>query len=234
MKSPQPERSPRNASYAIEARLDPESRTIEANLVLEWRNMSDQALATFPFHLYWNAFRNNLSTTGRGRGWSGWEMAGERSFGWIRIRRVRRLGESGAEEDLTPSLRYLHPDGNEDDRTVMEVRSAAPVAPGETARFAIDWEARIPHGTVGRAGWVHDYHLIAQWFPKIGVFWKGEWNCHPFYAWSEFFSDYGVYDVKMTVPETYVLGATGREMERRHNDDGTVTLLDSGTYYPQQ
>ena len=34
---------------------------------------------------------------------------------------------------------------------------------------AIEWESLVPYGTVGRAGWVHDYHFIAQWFPKIGV-----------------------------------------------------------------
>jgi hypothetical protein len=222
---PLPERSPRNASYTVEARLDPDEHTIEGSLVLEWRNTSDQALATFPFHLYWNAFRNTLSTTARGRSrrWSGREMHEERSFGWIQVRSVRRLGEAGGEEDLTPSLHYLHPDGNEGDRTVMEVRSEDPVLPGETARFAIKWGARIPHGTVGRAGWVHDYHFIAQWFPKIGVFWKGEWNCHPFYAWTEFFSDYGVYDVRLTLPRGFVVGATGRLEERAENADGTET-----------
>ena len=222
---PLPERSPRNASYTIEARLDPEARTIEGRLVLQWRNTSDQALARFPFHLYWNAFRNTLSTTARGysRRWTEGEQDDERSFGWIQVRSIRLLGEDETDEDLTPSLRYLHPDGNEDDRTVMEVRSEAPVAPGETVRFAIEWDARIPHGTVGRAGWVHDYHFISQWFPKIGVFWKGEWNCHPFYPWTEFFSDYGIYDVRLTVPRGFVVGATGRLEERSENADGTET-----------
>jgi hypothetical protein len=222
---PLPERSPRNANYTIAARLDPESRTIEGSLVLEWRNTSEQSLSSFPFHLYWNAFRNNLSTTARGRSrrWSRRELADDRSFGWIQVHTVRRLGDDEAEEDLTPTLRYLHPDGNEDDRTVMEVSSERPVAPGETARFAIEWEARVPHGTVGRAGWVHDYHFIAQWFPKIGVFWNGEWNCHPFYPWTEFFADYGVYDVRLTLPRGFVVGATGRFEERVGNDDGTET-----------
>jgi hypothetical protein len=222
---PLPERSPRNASYDIEARLDPESRTIEGSLVLEWRNTSEQSLSSFPFHLYWNAFRNNLSTTARGsrRSWSPLTEEDDRSFGWIQVRAVRRLGEDGPDEDLTPSLRYLHPDGNEDDRTVMEVTSERPVAPGETARFAIEWHARVPHGTVGRAGWVHDYHFVAQWFPKIGVFWKGDWNCHPFYPWTEFFADYGVYDVRLTLPRGFVVGATGRLEGTTENDDGTET-----------
>jgi hypothetical protein len=162
-------------------------------------------------------------------------LTDERSFGWIEVKSVRLLGDArarkaevgtstGAEEDLTPSLHYLNEDGNTDDRTVMEVRSSAAVAPGASARFQIDWEARIPHGSVGRAGWVHDYHFIAQWFPKIGVFSKGQWNCHPFYAWSEFFSDFGVYDVKLTLPHGFVVGATGRLESRSDNPDGSETF----------
>ena len=217
------ERSTRDASYTIDARLDPEERTIAGSLVLEWRNTSDEDLATFPFHLYWNAFRNTLSTTakGRSRRWSDRESEQERSFGWIEVRSIRRLGE--IEEDLTPSLRYLHPDGNADDRTVAEVRSETPVAPGETVRFRVEWDALVPHGTVGRSGWVHDYHFIAQWFPKIGVRWNGEWNCHPFYAWTEFFADYGVYDVRLTLPHGFVVGATGRLEEKTEGPDGTET-----------
>lgn len=221
------ERSPRNASYTIEARLDPEARTIDGRLELQWRNTSEQELASFPFHLYWNAFRNTRSITARGdsRRWDAGRENDERYFGWTDVRSVRRLGlgEGGSEEDLTPSLRYLHPSGNADDRTVMEVRTESPVAPGETVRFLIEWSSRIPYGSIGRAGWVHDYHFVAQWFPKIGVFWDGAWNAHPFYSWTEFFADFGVYDVRLTVPEGFVVGATGRLEEKVGNDDGTET-----------
>ncbi len=220
---PLPEVSPRNASYTIEARLDPEKRTLKGTLVLDWKNTSDQALSSFPFHLYWNAFRNNLSTTARGEGRRAPEerRREDRSFGWTAVRSVHLLGE--AEEDLTPTLRYLNEDGNTDDRTVMEVRTAQPIAPGASGRFRIEWESLIPHGTIGRAGWVHDYHFIVQWFPKIGVFWKGQWNCHPFYTWTEFFADFGVYDVKLTLPRGFVVGATGRLEAKTENPDGTET-----------
>jgi hypothetical protein len=226
---PLPDVSPRNASYTIEARLFPEKRTIAGTLVLEWRNTSDRALSSFPFHLYWNAFRNNLSTTARGEGRRAPDDRGreERTFGWTQVRSVRLLGSAAGEstiQDLTPTIRYPSEDGNADDRTVMEVRTAQPIAPGETRRFRIEWDALVPHGTVGRAGWVHDYHFIAQWFPKIGVFSKGEWNCHPFYPWTEFFSDFGVYDVKLTLPKGFVVGATGRLESRTDNADGTQTL----------
>ncbi len=220
---PLPGKSARNANYSIEARLDPEKHTIEGRLVLEWRNTSDQPIRTFPFHLYWNAFRNNLSTSARGGGGRRRATIGggeDRRFGYTEVKAVRRLEP---EEDLKP--RYVAPDdGNADDRTVMEVASARPVAPGETVRFRIEWTSFIPYGTVGRAGWVHDYHFIVQWFPKIGVFWKGRWNAHQFHPWTEFFADYGVYDVRLTLPRGFVVGATGRLEDRKENGDGTETL----------
>ena len=218
---PLPVVSPRNANYTIEARLDPELHTVTGTLVLDWRNTSDQALASFPFHLYWNAFRNNLSTNARTEGRRGpaTRMTEERMFGWTEVKSVRRLGED--EEDLTPTLSYLNEDGNVDDRTVMQVRTTRPVAPGASARFRIEWQSRIPHGSIGRAGFVHDYHFIVQWFPKIGVFWKGQWNCHPFYTWTEFFSDFGVYDVTLTLPRGFVVGATGRLEAKAENPDGS-------------
>jgi hypothetical protein len=221
-----PERSARNANYAIEARLDTQAHTIQGSLVLEWRNTADRALSSFPFHLYWNAFRNNLSTLARGdaRRRRRFDPDDQRAFGYTEVRSVKLLGAS--EADLTPTLRFVHPDDdNADDRTVMEVETPAPVPPGSTVRFKVDWTARIPHGSRGRAGWVHDYHFLAQWFPKIGVYWKGAWNSHQFHATSEFFADYGVYDVKLTVPEGFLVGATGAlQGEPARNPDGTRTF----------
>lgn len=227
---PLPAQSPRNANYTIDARLDADRHTVDGTLVLEWRNTTGQPQATFPFHLYWNAFRNSRSTSARGEGRRAARASsgprGTRGFGYLQVASVRLLDAPGAGTDLTPSLRYVQPDdGNADDRTVMEVNTPAPVPPEGTARFQIAWSAQVPYGDVGRAGWVHDYHFMAQWFPKIGVWWKGAWNAHQFHPWTEFFSDYGVYDVRLTVPQGFVVGATGREPEpARDNPDGTRTF----------
>ncbi len=224
---PLPEKSPRNASYSIRARLDPDQHTIQGTEVLEWRNTSGTALSSFPFHLYWNAFRNNLSTSARGEGRrsarSTSENERERGYGYIQVRSVRLV--DGTETDLTPSIKYVAPDdANPDDRTVMEVRAPSPVAPGATVRFKIDWTSRIPYGDVGRAGWVHEYFFIVQWFPKIAVWWKGAWNAHQFHPWTEFFADYGVYDVRLTLPRRgFVVGATGRLQEKTDDPEGTET-----------
>src|SRR4029078_12694592 len=97
--------SPHTVDYTIEARLDAPHKTIGGHLVLAWRNTSDKAVSSFPFHLYWNAFRNNLSTSARGEGPRAARFRnGERDFGYTEVRSVKWLGAT--EADLTPSLRY--------------------------------------------------------------------------------------------------------------------------------
>ncbi|MCG8604670.1 hypothetical protein MJD09_06690 [bacterium] len=77
-----------------------------------------------------------------------------------------------------------------------------------------------------RTGVRGDYYFLAQWFPKIGVLEPdGTWNCHQFIQ-TEFYADFGNYDVKLTVPTGWVVNATGKEMERtrsfRRPDDSPL------------
>src|SRR5690606_31678390 len=82
-----------------------------------------------------------------------------------------------------------------------------------------------------RTGYYGSFHLVGQWFPKIGVLeLPGErgataprWNAHEFHAHSEFFADFGEYDVRITVPEDYTVGATGEETGKPIVRDGMAT-----------
>ncbi len=226
---PVPETSDRAASYTIDARLDPDAHALDASLVLEWKNTTGAPQSALPFHLYWNAFLNNLSThlkTDRRRARETPYTPDEqlRRYGYAHVTSVTLL--DAAEVDLTPTLRYVQTDdGNLDDRSVMEIRTPNHIAPGTSARLRIAWKARVPYGDVARSGYIHDYYFMAQWFPKIGVFWKGAWNAHQFHPNTEFFADYGNYDVRLTLPDGYVVGATGTlQGDPARNADGTRTF----------
>ena len=94
--------------------------------------------------------------------------------------------------------------------------------PGETATIEVNWTAHVPR-TFARTGAIGSYFFVAQWFPKLGVLEENGWNTHQFHAGTEFFSDYGVYDVRLTVPQDWIVGATGIERERQNHPDGTTT-----------
>ena len=94
----------------------------------------------------------------------------------------------------------------EEDATVGEVPLAVPVQPGQTVNVQIAWSSRVPR-TFARTGVVGDFYFLAQCIPKIGVLESDGWNCHQFHAGTEFFSDFGVYDVRLTVPNGWIIGA---------------------------
>jgi hypothetical protein len=219
-------RSARNANYTITARLDPASRTLVGEELLTWRNIASIPATSLRFHLYYNAWRNTRSSFMRERVLSGDYESPYRpqaDWGWIDITSVKLVSTGGAPSDVTASLRYVAPDdGNADDRTVAEIPLATPVQPGQTINVQIAWSSKIPR-TFARTGVIGSYYFIAQWFPKIGVFEDAGWNAHQFHAATEFFADFGMYDVRLTVPTGWLLGATGVERGRRSDADGTTT-----------
>jgi Peptidase family M1 domain len=216
--------------YAIDVALDPETKTADGRETLKWTNPSDGPVAELRFHLYWNAFRNNRSTFlkesgGRLRG-----DTADKDTGWGSMD-VTSMRWDGAE--LVKAMRFESPDdGNPDDRTVLVVPLPRPVPGGETISLAITWKARIPR-VFARAGYVRDFFMFGQWFPKIGVYEpKGRrrraaagWNCHQYHADSEFYADWGDYRVSITLPEKFVVGSAGALVdEKRSNGKKTLTF----------
>ncbi|MGH7329578.1 MAG: M1 family metallopeptidase, partial [Polyangiaceae bacterium] len=83
------------------------------------------------------------------------------------------------------------------------------VAPGETISIATTWDVKLP-SVVERTGYAGSFHMIAQWFPKIARLEPDGTFAHfPFHRLSEFYADFGTYDVTMDVPDNFVIGATG-------------------------
>jgi hypothetical protein len=213
--------SPRNASYTIDARLDTASRVITASGELRWRNDAPIPASELRFHLYWNAWRDDRSTWMNELALEGdFRLHGrpERDRGAIDIESITVQGSN-----LTSRLRFISPDDdNPDDRTVIVVPLDRSVAPGETVSVQLTWRSRVPR-PYSRTGAIGDYYFVAHWFPKIGVLETTGWNCHQFHSATEFFSDFGIYDVRLTVPTGWMVGATGREKDRRDNGDGSTT-----------
>ncbi len=150
-------------------------------------------------------------------------------WGWIDVKKMT-LHQG---ENLTQKMEFIHPDDeNAEDRTVIRVPLSKPILPGRTAIVDVEFEAQLPT-IVARTGYYKNFVMAAQWFPKIGVYEKkgdryattGQWNCHQFHSETEFFADYGVYDVSITLPKNYVTGAVGLLQSEKENPDSTKTVM---------
>jgi len=223
-----PSVSDRVVSYRISVRLDPATKQLDGHERIVWRNPSSEPVVDLWFHLYLNAFRNSRSTFFRE---SGGQLRGDRyeegKWGWTEIKTLK-LADG---RDLKPSMTFEHPDDQSlDDRTVVRVLLPEPVPPGGSATVDVAFLAQLPQ-VFARTGYRHEFFLVGQWYPKLGVYEPagirgrtlGGWNCHQFHAASEFYADFGEFDVDFTVPERFIVGATGRRTGRTKNADGTVT-----------
>ena len=211
--------STRVVEYRIEARYNPIDHTLDATEVLTYHNLTGQPLDTFPFHLYLNGFQP-ASTAAREIRRDDPSFEYEPKYrGAIDIKSLEAQGQN-----LTAQLKFIQPDdSNSADKTVVEVKLPHPVAPGSDVQFKIVFRDSFPE-IFARTGYHDDFIMGAQWFPKVGVWWHGAWNCHQFHATTEFFADFGVYHVKLTLPQNYVVGSSGDEIGSASNNDGTKTV----------
>jgi peptidase M1-like protein len=214
--------------YRITVRLDPLTHRLAGHERVTWHNPSAEPVGELWLHLYLNAFKNTRSTflresAGRVRN----DTMTEGGWGFVNVTALRR--EDG--QDLRPALAFEHPDDdNADDQTVARLALPEAVPPRGRITLDVDWEAQLPR-VFARTGFVRDFHMAGQWFPKLAVFEpaglrgraRGGWNAHQFHAMSEFYADFGRYHVEITVPRRFVVGATGSRTGRRDNPDGTTT-----------
>jgi hypothetical protein len=216
-----PPRAPRIASYRIDAAYDGAAHTITGRETLTWRNTTKESAADLYFHLYLNAFANSRSSFVRelGEAWVEWLQLHPHGWGYITVQAIHIGGA-----DVTAGMQFAHPDDdNIDDRTVFRLPLQRPVPPGGALEVDIDFVAKLPKVTA-RAGYAGPFALVAQWFPKLGVYQDGAWNCHQYHLTTEFFADFGVYDVTLTVPRAGVVGASGTLRDEHDNGDGTKTV----------
>ncbi len=213
--------SPRIANYDINVRLDTGKKMLHGSETLKWFNKSGDVINELQFHLYLNAFRSSRSTFMKESGGvSRGNKIDKDGWGFIEVDKIT----SAAGEDWTGQMEFIHPDDdNADDKTVFRLPLTKPLSPNDSIIVNIDFTAKLPQPPFARTGAKEEYFFVAQWFPKIGVYIDNKWNCHQFHANSEFFADYGVYNVRMTVPEKNLVGATGLLVERKINGDGTAT-----------
>lgn len=211
--------SERIASYSIDAQLDPAVRRLSGRAVVRWQNRTKTPASDLCFHLYLNAFANDRTALMAAEPERVERWAERHPGGWgaIEVTAVEVEGDDEAGGLVWPE------GGDRYDRTVARLPLRHALRPGQSVQVNLDFEARLPRVFM-RSGHAAPFFLVAQWFPKLGVFEGGKWNCRPYDATGEFYADFGSYDVRLTVPAEFVVGSTGVVREERSNDDGTKTL----------
>jgi hypothetical protein len=218
--------------YDIKATLDETKRRLTAKGTVRYTNNSPDALPWLWMQLDQNIFRRDsmaeLTDAFGGAGRRGPKVTlGSGSeptkLSFEELRRQQAMADNDYGYDISAvttlaGAKLPHTIVG----TLMRIDLPQPLAPGETAEFAIEWAFNIVEEDAvnARSGYENfpddpkkggnDIFLLAQWFPRMVVYSDYEgWHNKEFLGRGEFTLEFGDYAVEMTVPGDHIVASTG-------------------------
>jgi hypothetical protein len=201
------------AEYHMYVKLDADQKRLIGQQTVTWTNPGKKDVQEMYLHLYANAFKSEKTTFMQE---SGGQLRGDYSTGEIGYINITSL-TSDTGDSMLPRLQFVQPDdGNVNDETLAKLQLPTRVEPGEAVTLHMNFEVQLPEA-FARMGYKDNFIMAGQWFPKIAAYetqgTRGRvaegWDMHQYHANSEFYSDFGIYSVKIDVPEEYIVAATG-------------------------
>lgn len=192
------------ADYQITASLNDITHEITGSVLIAYKNNSPHALPFLWLQLDQNLFNKNSRGQARmpldSRSRYG---DSKNSFdGGYKIAAVKNVTENA-------DANYIITD------TRMQIRLQKPLKPGgETIKLKIDFAFTIPEYGADRCGILPskngEIFAVAQWYPRLCVFDDVQgWNTEPYLGPSEFYLEYGDFDVAITAPASHIVVCSG-------------------------
>jgi hypothetical protein len=178
------------ADYALKITFEPSSRLISGQVEIKYQNNSPDTLKQLWFNLYPNLYKKGVAGKSR--------IAESDKHQGVSITGLK-IGE-----------RVLNADAYVVDGTNMHAE-IAPLSPGKSMPIKVVYSYTLNKGSHIRTGQVDDgAYFIAYFFPRVAVYDDLDgWNKLPYTGEEEFYNDFGDYKAEITVPENYVVWATG-------------------------
>ena len=187
-------------NYKIEVKLDDKTHTLSAFESFEYINNSPDQLTFLYVHLWPNAYQNEKTALGKQlykMGENDLKFGGDSIRGNIDSLNFKVDGQS---------VKWEYDSKHVD---ICKIYLNQPLPSKGRITVTTPFKVKIPSGEISRLGHIGQSYQITQWYPKPAVYDKNGWNQIPYLTQGEFYSEYGSFDVSITVPKNYVIGATG-------------------------
>jgi hypothetical protein len=197
------------ASYKIDVKLDVKKKSISGQEKITFLNTSTENIDTLHLHLFPNAFSSDSTIFVKESDYLKELMKKEEDRGYLKIKTVR-------DESVEVGYKVTE--------TIMSIFLPEPLKPGRVIELSCEFELKVPKITF-RMGYDENNFLLCEWFPKMAVLEQdGTWRNFPSHYMTEFFSDFGTYDVSITLPLEYAIDGTGYITAEKNNPDSTKTV----------
>jgi hypothetical protein len=186
-------------NYTINVSLNDTAHSLDGFEKIDYTNHSPDTLKYIWFHIWPNAYKNDQTAFSDQLLESGntkFYFSDKEQKGYIN-RLDFRVDERTAQTEDHPQ----HID-------IIKLLLPVPLAPGQTARITTPFHVKLPYN-FSRGGYEGQSFQVTQWYPKPAVYDSKGWHPMPYLDQGEFYSEFGNFDVNITVPRDYVIAATG-------------------------
>ncbi|MEI9808580.1 MAG: M1 family metallopeptidase [Bacteroidota bacterium] len=187
-------------NYKIDVSLNDKSHTLKGFLNLEYTNHSPDTLGYIWFHLWPNAYKNETTAYAK-------QIFRDKTEGKKRWKEMKDKGYIDS-LDFTINGEKAKTEADKENIDIIKVLLPKTLQPGEKITITTPFFVKIPTYS-SRSGHLDQSYIICQWYPKPAVYDRKGWHPMPYLDQGEFYSEFGSFDVKITVPNAYVIGATG-------------------------
>lgn len=185
--------------YKIKATLNHLDKTLTGNVVIEYTNHSGDTLKEMFFHVWPNAYAEHYSTFGKQQlenGRTDFLKAEPIDMGYMS---GLNFSIDGKETRYTTYNEWID---------VVKLLLEKPILPGQTVTVETPFKVKFPK-VFSRMGVEGNYFVANQWYPKPAKYDENGWHPMPYLDQGEFYSDFGSFDVSLTLSEDYYVAATG-------------------------
>jgi hypothetical protein len=192
--APSPSYWQQRTDYNITADLNAEKKILSGKGTIIYYNNSPDTLKTIVWHLYQNIFRKDSSPRKN-------DEQSTRAYSVTKGIDIESVVINGTTSELKI------------DETIMETPLTTPLLPTSSVTINIVWNYEIPKDADLRTGSDGNDFGICQWYPQIAVYddIKG-WDKTQYLGIAEFYTEYGNWNVELTVPKNFIIASTGTLM----------------------
>lgn len=193
-------------NYTIQVSLNDNKHELSAFEEIEYINNSLDTLHFIYFHLWPNAYKNKETALAKQlleNGETTMYFAKEEDLGYI------------DSLNFLVNNQLIKWEYDTEHIDICKLNLNQPLLPHDTIIITTPFRVKLPSAKISRLGHIDQAYAITQWYPKPAVYDKAGWHPMPYLNQGEFYSEFGSFDVKITLPQNYVLAATGDRIDAR-------------------
>jgi hypothetical protein len=186
-------------NYKIAVSLDDKKHILTGTIEMDYHNNAPDPLSMLYVLLQPNAYKSKNSAFAKQS-----LRSGSTRFYFAESSEMGSLTNLNFEIDgkkVEVEIDKANPD-------IAKVKLNAPIPSGKSVKITTPFTYKIPF-PFSRGGHAGQQYLMTQWYPRPAVYDAKGWHPQPYLDQGEFYQEFGSFDVSLTLPENYVVGATG-------------------------